>query len=95
MKIIIGAFDKVDIKLLSYENLFHHMHYRILQKALKLKSVKKIAKKFFKKSSNLASVPICLAASRKSFHAGTSEVLDEALQLLISRHYSYLEKYSM
>ena len=52
MKIIIGAFDKVDIKLLSYENLFHHMDYRILQKALKLKSAKKLRKKFSKKVQN-------------------------------------------
>ena len=49
MKIIIGAFDKIDIKLLSYENLFHHMDYRILQIALKVKSAQKIAKKKFKK----------------------------------------------
>ena len=49
MILIIGAFDKVDIKLLSYENLFHHMDYRILQKTLKLKSAKKLRKKFLKK----------------------------------------------
>ena len=59
MKIIFGAFDKVDVRLLSYENIIHHMHYRILQKALKLKRVKKIAKKFFEKSSN------CRLAARK------------------------------
>ena len=64
MKIIIGVFDKVDIKLLSYENLFHHMDYRILQKALKLKSAKKLRKKFLKKSSKPGTVP----------HAGVSGV---------------------
>ena len=56
MKIIIGAFDKVDIKLLSYENLFHHMDYRILQIALKVKSAQKIAKNFFQKISERAKV---------------------------------------
>ena len=51
MKIIFGTFDNVDIKLLSYENLFHHINYRILQKALKMKNAQKIAKKNFKKKS--------------------------------------------
>ena len=52
MKIIFGAFNNLDIKLLSHRKFFHHMYYRFLQKALKLKNAKKIAKKFFEKSSN-------------------------------------------
>ena len=58
MKIIFGAFDKVDIKLLSHKIFFHHMHYKFLQNALKLKSAKKISKKIFKKSSN--SIPFTI-----------------------------------
>ena len=51
MKIIFGAFDEVDVGLLSHENFLHHMHYRILQKALKMKNAQKIAKIFFQKKS--------------------------------------------
>ena len=50
MKIIFGAFNNLDIKLLSHGKFFHHMYYRFLQKALKLKNAKKIAKIFFEKS---------------------------------------------
>ena len=52
MKIIFGAFNNLDIKLLSHRKFLHHMYYRFLQKALKLKNAKKIAKIFFEKSSN-------------------------------------------
>ena len=49
MKIIYGAFDKVDVRLLSHKIFFHHMNYRFLKKTLKLKSAKKLRKKFQKK----------------------------------------------
>ena len=60
MKIIFSAFNNLDIKLLSHGKFFHHMYYRFLQKALKLKNAKKIAKKFFEKSSNPRILPVLL-----------------------------------
>ena len=52
MKIIFGAFDNLDIKLLSHKNFCHHLLCMLSQIGLKVKNAKKICEKNFKKSSN-------------------------------------------
>ena len=49
MKIIIGVFDNLDIKLFSNKNLCHHLLCMLLQIALTVKNAKKKAKKKSKK----------------------------------------------
>ena len=61
-------YNNLDIKLLSHGKFFHHMYYRFLQKALKLKNAKKIAKKFFEKSSNPHGVSISYQNRQKLLH---------------------------
>ena len=47
MKIIFGAFDNLDIELLSHKKFCHHLLYMLSQISLKVKIVKKNCEKKF------------------------------------------------